>query len=362
MVARSDSSLELDDASQVAKAIAALRAGQLVGLPTETVYGLAARGDDADAVQRIFAAKGRPASNPLILHVADVAAAEACFSPTFWDGDQGGVLRERFELLSRFWPGPITLVGLKHERIPSIVTAGLSTVGVRVPQHPLALKLLRQCEFPLAAPSANPSNYVSPTKAEHVRKSLGDRVAVVLDGGDCDVGVESTIVDLGFAEASTSNTLSTVRILRPGGVTLEQIRAALPGHAVDFRVETNAERPTAPGQFAKHYSPQTPVVLVEPTKGMPEPAVGPVAGPPTSRVLRLALSDATAASCRGYADVWSLSSDGDPKEVARRLYAMLRLADESGFDRIDVETGSHGSLGEAILDRLRRCASPAKGE
>lgn len=342
----------------VDKAVAALRAGQLVGLPTETVYGLAARGDDADAVRRIFAAKGRPSNNPLILHVADIAGAKACFSPGLWGGgEQGRFFRERFECLARFWPGPITLVGPKHERIPSIVTAGLPTVGVRVPKHPLALELLRRCEFPLAAPSANPSNYVSPTNAEHVRASLGDRVAVVLDGGECEVGVESTIVDLGFREITSGGVVSSeedvVRILRPGGITLEQIREVLPAHKIESQLEENMLRPTSPGQFAKHYSPSTPVVSVGPMDCMLEAS----AERPTQRVLRLAMSRESAERCRGYAEVWTLSSGGDLEEIARRLYDFLRRADESGFDRIDIEQVPSVGIGKAIEDRLRRCAS-----
>ena len=236
---------ELDAA--LAPAAAALRAGELVAMPTETVYGLGAHALDPVAVRRIFTAKGRPANNPLIVHVHDIARARA-LSPA-WD--------ERAEALAQaFWPGPLTLVLPRSAEVPDEVTAGLDTVGVRVPAHPVALALLRLADVPVAAPSANLYTRVSPTRAEHVLDGLGDRVAFVVDGGPTDVGVESTVLSLATP---------TPTILRPGMITLDAIARVLPDVAYRASGElAEGEVASSPGLARKHYSPRAQVVLADP--------------------------------------------------------------------------------------------------
>ena len=222
----------------VAFAAELLRAGELVAIPTETVYGLAANALDVDAVERIFAAKGRPHSTPLIVHVADLAMARELareWSP-------------RAEILAaRFWPGPLTIVVPKSDRIPDIVTAGLPGVALRMPAHPVALAVIRAAGLPLAAPSANRFTRLSPTTARHVHEALGDAVGFIVDGGACSVGIESTVISLSGP---------VPRILRPGMISQTQIEEAI------GPVETGAGE-ESPGQHPKHYSPRTRVVIGE---------------------------------------------------------------------------------------------------
>lgn len=217
-------------------AAASLREGRLVAFPTETVYGLGARADRDEAVASIFAAKGRPSFDPLIVHVPDLEAAQ-----TWAEFD------ERAEALAKaFWPGPLTLVLPRRDGVSDLTTSGLPTVGIRIPDHPLALELLRLAAVPVAAPSANPFGYVSPTTAEHVRTGLGAKVDLILDGGACRVGVESTIVSLVGGDA---------RLLRPGGVPREALEAVL-GQELSYQGHAPAvEHPQAPGMLESHYAP-----------------------------------------------------------------------------------------------------------
>ena len=309
-----------------------LRAGRLVAVPTETVYGLAAHGLDVAAVRRIFAAKGRPSTDPLILHVATSDAVEAF-------AELHDTARR---LAAAFWPGPLTLVLKKHAVVPDVVTAGLDSVAVRVPAHPVTLELLRAFDGPLAAPSANPFGYVSPTTADHVLANLGSRIDHILDGGPCTVGVESTIVDVRDPERP--------RLLRPGGVPVERIEAVL-GMPV-ARVEQQASAITpqiAPGQLSRHYSPRTPVILHAP----PLTAEVARALPAGDAVLFLVRPrDATEAA--GWR--W-LSESGDLDEAARNLYARIRELDELGFAAVHAELAPEGALGSALNDRLRRAAA-----
>jgi L-threonylcarbamoyladenylate synthase len=313
---------------------AALRRGELVALPTETVYGLAAHALDARACRRIFTAKRRPADDPLIVHVATRREAEklAEFSPAA-------------RVLAReFWPGPLTLVLPKKPVVPAIVTSGQPTVALRSPAHPLARRLLRESGVPLAAPSANPFGYVSPTTAAHVLEGLKGRIPHVLDGGPCRVGVESTIVDL------TEPTRP--RILRPGAVSGRAIMAALRAAGLPARLarkaKSRAEQPViAPGMLAQHYSPHTPLELRD------RIAVGD-AQPGTALVY---WRTPRASKFRHEAS-FSLSGSGRPEEAAHALYATLRRADRLGVERIVCERAprSAGELGRAINDRLARAA------
>lgn len=300
------------------RAAAILRAGGLVAMPTETVYGLAGDARNGGAVARIFDAKNRPHFNPLIAHVPDLAMAQ-----------QLAVFDDRALRVARaFWPGPLTLVLPMRDGagLSPLVTAGLPTVALRCPAHPVALALLRAFGGPLAAPSANPSGRVSPTRAEHVRSGLGGRIDAILDGGPCAVGVESTILGLDGAPA----------LLRPGGVPLEAL-AALLG---PITMGGNSEKPNAPGQLASHYAPDAGVRLnvTKPVAGEVWVGFGP--------------------ECEGAA--LSLSPGGDLVEAAAALFQMLRDADDLAGPggRIGFAPVPEAGLGRAINDRLRRAAAP----
>ena len=308
--------LPADDAG-VARAAALIRAGRLVAFPTETVYGLGGDATDDRAVAQIFAAKGRPRFNPLIVHV-----------PGLEEAGRIAVFDARARAVAEaFWPGPLTLVLPVREGagISPLVTAGLPTVAVRVPAHPLARALLRAVGRPVAAPSANPSGRVSPTRAAHVVEGLSGRIAAVLDGGACAVGVESTILGLE----------GTPALLRPGGIPAEALEAALGARLAQGG---SAERPNAPGQLASHYAPGAKVRLEARAAETGEILVGfgPVKGDLT------------------------LSEGGDLVEAAAALFHVLREADQlAGPDgRIAFAPIPDRGLGRAINDRLRRAAAP----
>lgn len=315
------------DPAAIAAAAAILRGGGLVAFPTETVYGLGASAFDARAVARVFTVKARPSFDPLIVHVPSADALDRVADAS---GDPRVAL-----LAARFWPGPLTLVLPRRPGVPDIVTSGLDTVGVRVPGHEGALALLRSAG-PLAAPSANPFGYVSPTTAAHVAERLGDAVDLVLDGGPCRVGVESTIVSLAGGPA---------RLLRPGGVTREELESAL-GEPV--ATAPRPERPTAPGQLERHYATRTPLRLLDERAGDAPPGAG-----------RVGLLAFARSSASGYAAVEVLAPDGSLPTAAARLFAALRRLDSLGLDRIDAEPCPASGLGLAILDRLRRAAARA---
>jgi L-threonylcarbamoyladenylate synthase len=305
--------------SAVEQAVALLRAGRLVAFPTETVYGLGGDTTSDRAVARIFAAKGRPRFNPLIVHVPDLAAAAAI---AVFDA------RAR-DIAGRFWPGPLTLVLPRHAEsdVSLLACAGLDTIAVRIPAHPVAQELLRAVGVPVAAPSANRSGKVSPTEAAHVR-DLGRRVAMVLDGGRCPIGVESTILDL---------TGATPALLRAGGVTLEALSAALGEIATPA---ADPASPRAPGQLQSHYAPSLAVRLdaVDARPGEVLLAFGEAPG--------------------GFAEIRHLSRGGDLEEAAANLFALLRAVDLPKFSAIAVMPIPETGLGRAINDRLRRAAAP----
>jgi L-threonylcarbamoyladenylate synthase len=301
------------DPSGIARAAALLRAGELVAFPTETVYGLGADATDDRAVARIFEAKNRPAFNPLILHLPSLAAT-------------AGVARlegDALRLAQAFWPGPLTLVlPLTDPKVSPLVRAGLPTVAIRVPAHPLAQALLKAVARPIAAPSANPSGRISPTRAEHVLAGLGGRIAAVLDGGPCAVGVESTII--GFEPVPT--------LLRPGGLPAEAIEAAL-GRSLAAPAPTS--RPNAPGQLASHYAPEAALRLNATDRRPGERLLG--FGPMPADL--------------------NLSPGADMVEAAANLFHMLRALDSTAT-AIAVAPIPHHGLGRAINDRLARAAAP----
>jgi L-threonylcarbamoyladenylate synthase len=296
-----------------------------VAFPTETVYGLGANALDAAAVARIFEAKARPSFDPLIVHVTDAGQAARV---AVTDDPLFAVLA------GRFWPGPLTLVLPKRPALPDLVTAGLPTVGVRVPAHAMARALIAAAGVPVAAPSANPFGSVSPTTASHVADSLGERVDLILDGGPCRIGVESTVLSLAGAPPV---------ILRPGGLTREELELAL-GQPLEVR--PSSSRPLAPGQLERHYATRTPLRLL----GGEAPADPGVCG----RVGLLAFRRAPAA--HGYAAVEILAEDGRLATAAASVFAALRRLDAQSLDLILAEPVPEAGLGQAILDRLRRAA------
>lgn len=309
----------------IAEAAAALQAGKLVAFPTETVYGLGADATNGRAVAQIFAAKGRPQFNPLIVHVLNLAAAEriAIFSS------------KARALAESLWPGPLTLV-LKRRAgsgISDLVTAGLDTVAVRVPSHPVAQALLTACRLPLAGPSANRSGHVSTTTAAHVAADLGDKPALILDGGPTVHGLESTIVDA---------TGETIVLLRPGAATREALERALgePVASVGPSEATNDVNPSSPGQLTSHYAPRARVRLNADNLRPDEVllAFGPSLPCPESRVV-------------------NISPTGDLVEAATNLFAALRQLDAMGVETIAVMPIPNTGLGEAINDRLNRAAA-----
>ena len=338
------------DPDSVARAADCLRRGGLVAFPTETVYGLGAHALDRAAVRRLFEAKGRPANDPIIVHI-----------PAF---DRIAALTRDLPaparaLADRFWPGPLTLVLPRSAEVPDEVTAGLDTVAIRIPSHPVARALLRAAGLPVAAPSANLFSRPSPTRAAHVLEDLDGRIDMVLDGGDTDVGVESTVLDLSHG---------TPTILRPGAITIEQLRAVVP--AVVNRSSEGADTTRAmasPGLLAKHYSPRAPMTLYE---GPAEAAIAALVGDartaiasgsrvgilaPTEEVdvIREALGTA---SPRPHIE--DLGATRTLSEVAQRLYATLRTLDAAGVDLILARTvPADEGLGAAIRDRLRRAAA-----
>lgn len=319
-----------DDA--VERAARALRAGKLVGLPTETVYGLAANALDPEAVAGIFDAKQRPSFDPLIVHVATVEAANAVFAAPLTGAGA--------ELAAAFWPGPLTLVAPKAAAIPDIVTSGLDTVAVRVPAHPVARAVLEASALPLAAPSANRFGSVSPTRAEHVVEQLADSVALVVDGGPCTYGVESTIVSL---------TGDVPTVLRFGGVTVEEIESVVGPVA---RRTHSSDRPEAPGQLSRHYATRTPLRLLE----VDGPTATAVSLDPAPDAALLVVAGEAPDGADGYGRVECLSPDGDLRAAAHRLFAAMRQLDTASVGRIDVIPCAEHGLGRAILDRLRRAA------
>lgn len=316
--------------TDIATAAQLLRQGEIVAMPTETVYGLAANAFNSEAVLKIFQAKQRPAFDPLIVHVHSVAQAREVTRLH----QAGPMLQRQAEaLMARFWPGPLTLVLPKATVLPDLVTSGLETVAVRAPAHPMAQQLLRGLQFPLAAPSANPFGYVSPTTAQHVADQLGGKVPYILDGGPCTVGVESTII--GWDEAQGGWVL-----YRPGGTPLAQVEAVI---GMVGKAQKHV-LPAAPGTLESHYAPRKPVLLGD-VPALLQAHAG-------KRIGVISLS-----ANHGAASNEVLSPTKDLSEAARQLFAALRRLDASDVDLIVAEHFPETGLGTAINDRLRRAAA-----
>jgi L-threonylcarbamoyladenylate synthase len=322
--------------SEINRAAELLRAGELVGMPTETVYGLAADALNVDAVAKVFAAKGRPADHPLIVHLPD-----ADHLPRW----ARAIPKDAIALARAFWPGPLTMILKREEGVPDAVTGGQDTVGLRVPDHPVALALLRAFDSGIAAPSANRFGRISPTTAAHVREELGDRVALVLDGGACDVGIESTILDL---------SRDVPEILRPGAISADDIARVIGRRPRERRnptanVSGDVEAPRVSGSLAAHYAPRTPLRMV-PSSQLVEAAAA-LAGE-GSRVAVIAHN------CEDPNDArltWR-AAPAEPAAYAHALYANLRELDGIGADFIVVEVIPETPDWQAIADRLGRAA------
>ena len=325
-----------DTEQDIRTAAAILRAGGLVGIPTETVYGLGANGLSSAAVGKIFAAKGRPQDNPLILHVPDASwLARYCRE----------VPDSAYTLAERFWPGPLTMILPRKDVVPDAVTAGLDTVGIRCPNHPVTLAIIRAADVPVAAPSGNTSGRPSPTRAEHMVEDMAGKIDAIVDGGPCGVGVESTIIDL---------TCTPPRLLRPGGLPLEALEEVLGEVAVDaalLRPLGAGEKPKAPGMKYRHYAPKAPVTVV-----LGEPSA-------TADYIAAHLGEHTGVICF---DEWAgrfaghvvenIGSAARKDEQARRVFDALRAFDHTDVTEIYAQCPHEDGLGLAVANRLKKAA------
>lgn len=317
-------------------AAAILRDGGLLGIPTETVYGLGANGLDREAVRRIFEAKGRPQDNPLILHIPEAGWLERYCR---------GIPETAYLLAERFWPGPLTMILRRQKNVPNAVTCGLNTVGMRCPNHPVTLEIIRRAGVPVAAPSGNLSGRPSPTCAGSMLADMDGRIDAIVDGGPCGVGVESTIVDL---------TAPVPRLLRPGGLPLETLREALGEVEVDRAVRSPlaaGEKPKAPGMKYRHYAPKAPVTVVTGESRR------------SARYIRRRAGEHTGVICFDeYREqfpgcvVRSIGPASDKAEQARRVFEALRAFDETGVEAIYAQCPGDGGLGLAVANRLKKAA------
>ncbi|TKB62886.1 MAG: threonylcarbamoyl-AMP synthase [Nitrospira sp.] len=320
--------LSASDAESIRRAGQIIKTGGLVAFPTETVYGLGCDAMNAEAAAKVFEAKQRPQFDPLIVHIVDHKQLEMVI---------GSLPSLGQRLIDAFWPGPLTLVLPKQPAIPDLITAGLSTVAVRMPNHPVAQSLIREAGTPIAAPSANLFGYVSPTTAQHVADGLGNKVDFILDGGPCPIGVESTIVSLAGPQPE---------LLRPGSITIEQLSAVI---GAIRRASSVNQLPLAPGQLSRNYATRAQLTILASAGARPILKDDERAG--------LLIHSHQKDSDNRFATVEVLSPTGDLREAARHLFAALRRLDSLGLDRIYAEPCREEGLGIAIMDRLRRCAT-----
>ncbi|AFK04883.1 Sua5/YciO/YrdC/YwlC family protein [Emticicia oligotrophica DSM 17448] len=307
------------------KAIEVLNSGEVIGLPTETVYGLAGNAYNTEAVTKIFSVKNRPNFDPLIVHTSSIERINEFVTE---------IPEMALKLANKFMPGPLTLLLPKKENISDLVTSGLPTVAVRIPNHPLAIELLEGINFPLAAPSANPFGYISPTTAQHVDNQLGTKIQYILDGGECNVGIESSIV--GFFE-------NEVVVLRKGGLAIEEIEAIVGPIKIN---EHSSSNPQAPGMLKSHYAPRTPLSFWgEKSFSIKD----------FSNTGFLAFRDYNHVIPKENQLV--LSEKGDLNEAAKNLFAYMRLLDSKGFSEIFTELLPEIGLGRAINDRIKRATT-----
>lgn len=317
--------------TDIAAAAEYLKAGELVAIPTETVYGLAANALNEDAVLKIYAAKNRPQFNPLIIHVSSFEQAKRYIKDISDEAEQ---------LATVFWPGPLTMLFNKAQTVPDLVTAGSKRVAIRVPNHPLILQLLSKIDFPVAAPSANPSGYVSPTTAQHVYEGLHDKIPYILDGGACGVGVESTIVGW--------NENGELELYRLGGIAVESIEKVI-GKKIKHHKKIT-DNPNTPGQLKSHYATHTPLYL-----GTINELLQEFAG---RKILLINFQDYHPSIAKEQQLL--LSPNGDTDEAAKNLFRVLREADQLQADVILVEYLPEEGLGRAVNDRLERAQHSMK--
>jgi L-threonylcarbamoyladenylate synthase len=315
----------MSDNQTILRAAEIIKKGGIVAFPTETVYGLGANAFNPIAVARVFEVKKRPYFDPLIIHVANHDDLEKLVI---------AIPSNAKKLMERFWPGPLTVVLLKRENVPGIVTAGLPTVAIRMPKHPMTLNLIELADCPIVGPSANPFGYLSPTTAEHVRDQLSDQIDFILDGGPCEVGVESTIVS--FSEKRP-------KLLRPGGLPLEEIESIIGKVEIS---PTGEGRPSAPGMLPRHYAPRTPIILDWCEKDFDSYR---------DRKIGLLAFRKPEKSLKFY-HIEVLSEKGDFREAAANLFAAIRRLDALNLDLIVAEPIPEIGLGRAIMDRLRRAS------
>ena len=322
------------------RAAAILRAGGLVGIPTETVYGLGANGLDAQAVAHIFEAKGRPQDNPLILHIPEASWLERYCEK---------IPAAAWTLAERFWPGPMTMILPRKAVVPDVVTAGLETVGMRCPAHPVCREIIRLADVPVAAPSGNTSGRPSPTTAQHMLEDMDGKIDAIVDGGPCAVGVESTIIDL---------TCTPPRLLRPGGIILEQLRSVLGEVAVDpavTRLMGVGEKPRAPGMKYRHYAPKAPVTVVA---GDPAKSAAYIAAHAATEDGIICFDEYTSlfSGRAGTRPVMDLGPAGDKEEQARHIFDALRSFDHTDVPAIWAQCPDASGIGLAIANRLNKAA------
>lgn len=309
------------------QAAAALKSGKLIALPTETVYGLGADAFNPKALAQIFEVKKRPFFDPLIVHIYATAQLETLCSE---------INHKAKILIEKFWPGPLTLVLPKSSAVPDIATAGLATVAVRMPAHPVAHALLKACNFPIAAPSANPFGRLSPTTAEHVQSHFSEGIEFILEGGPCSIGVESTILSLAGV---------TPVLLRAGSITREEIESLIGTISIG---EKSSNKPLAPGQLEGHYAPRTLLQIIDPHA--PNRQIN-----ESARIGYLGFKNFP--THNNYTSVELLSSMGDLKEAAAHLFSALHRLDNQSLDLIEVEAIPKSGLGIAIMDRLEKAAT-----
>lgn len=309
----------------IKQAIEVLKAGDVIGLPTETVYGLAGNAYNTEAITKIFTVKNRPTFDPLIVHTSSIERVHEFVKE----------IPEQAQLLAKhFMPGPLTLLLPKKEVISDLVTSGLETVAVRIPNHPLALELLQNLDFPLAAPSANPFGYISPTSAQHVDNQLGDKIKYILDGGECKVGIESSII--GFFDGE-------IVVLRKGGLAIEEIEAIVGKVRIE---EHSSSNPKAPGMLKSHYAPRTRLLVIGDWLFVEE----------DTRKIGYLGFDKFHLSIP-LENQLLLSPTGNLSEAAKNLFAYMRLLDTRGFDKIYTELLPEKGLGRAINDRIKRATT-----
>lgn len=329
------------DHRKMEEAAQLIRSGELVAFPTETVYGLGADALNPQASKKIYAAKGRPSDNPLIVHIAKFEDLEEIAKE---------VPQEAKKLADAFWPGPLTMIVNKNEKVPYETTGGMDTVAIRMPDHPAALELIRQSGCLIAAPSANTSGRPSPTLAEHVAEDLGGRIPMILDGGEVGIGIESTIIDL---------TEKIPMILRPGYITKEMLEAVIGTVQTDPGIiaADSTKKPKAPGMKYRHYAPKANLMLIDGTKCAVVDKINELTDAMHSEGKKVGIigTDETVASYRGDM-VLSIGAREDEDAIARHLYKLLREFDEADVDVIYSESFATPRIGQAIMNRLLKAA------